>query len=181
MQPLTRLTWLIHTSVLPSNWNLGHFALKSQLGQVHMVREIFLIFLHAGAIFFKFILLTSFEENHKFSNKNNNLPAWRKIRNSVTTVRAKILPLFQFEGKTDVWICQVRRVNTINFISIHWLLFLFSWKVQWFLLMKLPTRVAAVAFENKTSFFSLWSAVYKKCQKWFWMFEAYLKWNFYNP
>ena len=23
-----------------------------------------------------------------------------------------------------------------------------------------------------------WSEVYKKCQKWFWMFEAYLKWNF---
>ena len=43
-----------------------------------MVKKIFLIFLHAGAIFFYFILLTSFEENHKFSNKNNHLPAWRK-------------------------------------------------------------------------------------------------------
>ena len=46
-----------------------------------MVRKIFLIFLHAGAVFLKFILLTSFEENHKFSNENDNLPAWRKIRN----------------------------------------------------------------------------------------------------
>ena len=26
-------------------------------------------------------------------------------------VRAKILPRFQFEGKTDVWISQVRRVK----------------------------------------------------------------------
>ena len=46
---LTRLTWLIHTSVLPSNWNLGKIsALTGQLGQVHMVKKIFLIFLHAG-------------------------------------------------------------------------------------------------------------------------------------
>ena len=35
---LTRLTRLIHTSVLPSNWNLG----KIQLGQVHMVKKYFL-------------------------------------------------------------------------------------------------------------------------------------------
>ena len=28
-------------------------------------------------------------------------------------VRAKILPRFQFEGKTDVWISQVRRVNKL--------------------------------------------------------------------
>ena len=28
-----------------------------------------------------FLLINSFEENHKFSNKNNHLPAWRKIEN----------------------------------------------------------------------------------------------------
>ena len=51
-----------------------------------MVKKLFLKFLHAGAIFFEFILLTSFEENHKFSNKNNHLPAWRKIRNIFFTI-----------------------------------------------------------------------------------------------
>ena len=25
---------------------------------------------------------------------------------------------------------------------------------------------------------SFWSDIYKKCQEWFWMFEAYLEWNF---
>ena len=36
---LTRLTWLIHLSVLPSNWNLGKmFALTGSLDQVHMVK-----------------------------------------------------------------------------------------------------------------------------------------------
>ena len=63
-----------------------NFAPTGLLGQVHMVKKIFLKFLHAGAIFFLFILLTSFEENHKFSNKNNHLPAWRKIRNIFFTI-----------------------------------------------------------------------------------------------
>ena len=46
---LTRHTWLIHTSVLPSNWNLDKiFALTGQLGQVHVAKKIFVIFLHAG-------------------------------------------------------------------------------------------------------------------------------------
>merc|ERR1712051_1103142 len=50
---LTRLTWLIHTSVLPSNWNPDKiFAPTGLLGQVHLVKKIFLKFLHAGAIFF---------------------------------------------------------------------------------------------------------------------------------
>ena len=45
---LTRLTWLIHTPLLPSNWNLDKmFALTGQLGQVHMAKKIFPIFLHA--------------------------------------------------------------------------------------------------------------------------------------
>ena len=35
---LTRLTWMIHTSFLPSNWNLGKiFALTGPLGLVHIV------------------------------------------------------------------------------------------------------------------------------------------------
>ena len=29
-------------------------------------------------------------------------------------VRAKFLPRFQFEGKTDVWISQVRRVKLVQ-------------------------------------------------------------------
>ena len=36
---LTRLTWLIHTSVLPSNWNPG---------KIFPLKKIFLIFLHGG-------------------------------------------------------------------------------------------------------------------------------------
>ena len=120
---LTRLTWLIHTSVLPSNWNPDKmFPPTGLLGQVHMVKKIFLKFLHAGAIFLKFILLTSFEENHKFINKNDQLPAWRKIGNIFFTVctwpnwpvGANILSGFQIEGKTYVRISQVRRVKCNN-------------------------------------------------------------------
>ena len=65
--------------------------------------------------------MQSFEEDHKFSNKNDHLPPWRKIRFFFTIctwpngpVRAKILPRFQFEGKIDVWISQVRCVNTVH-------------------------------------------------------------------
>ena len=37
---LTRLTQLIHTSLLPSNWNLDKFfALLGELGQVHMAKK----------------------------------------------------------------------------------------------------------------------------------------------
>ena len=39
---LTRLTWLIHTLFLPSNWNLDKiFALTGELGQVHMGKKYF--------------------------------------------------------------------------------------------------------------------------------------------
>ena len=49
---LTRLTWLIHTSVLPLDWNLGNiFAVTGPLGQVHMAKNLFLKLLHAEAIF----------------------------------------------------------------------------------------------------------------------------------
>ena len=44
---LNTSTWLIHISVLPSNWNLiKNFAVTGQLGQVHTIKKIFLIFLH---------------------------------------------------------------------------------------------------------------------------------------
>ena len=56
LTPLTRLTRLIHTSFLPSNWNLDkNFALTGELGQVHMAKKIFPIFLHAGS--WSFLLL----------------------------------------------------------------------------------------------------------------------------
>ena len=46
---LKRLTSLIHTSFLPSNWNLDKiFALTGELGQVYLAKKIFPIFLHAG-------------------------------------------------------------------------------------------------------------------------------------
>ena len=126
---LTRLTWLIHTSVLPSIWNPDKiFAPTGLLGQVHIVKKIFLKFLHAGAIFFLFILLSSFEEIHKFSNKNDQHPAWRNFENIFFTictrpnrpVGAKFLSGFHIEGKTDVWISQVRRVKNQLSKYIHW-------------------------------------------------------------
>jgi hypothetical protein len=49
LEYLTRLTWLIHMSFLPSNWVLDNFfALAGELGQVHMANQKFPIFLHAG-------------------------------------------------------------------------------------------------------------------------------------
>ena len=46
---LTRLSWLIPTSFLPSNWNLDKiFALTGKSGHVHMANKIFPIYLHAG-------------------------------------------------------------------------------------------------------------------------------------
>jgi len=124
---LTCLTWLIHTSVLPSNWNPDK--IFAPTGLLHRSstygKKIFLKFLHAGATFLKFILLTSFEENHKFINKNDQLPAWRKIGNIFFTVctwhwpvGANILSGFQIEGKTYVWISQVRRVKHVYLC--HW-------------------------------------------------------------
>ena len=51
-------------------------------------------------------------------------PAWTNFKNICFTVctwpkrpvGAKILPGFQIEGKTDVWISQVRRVNHLESI-----------------------------------------------------------------
>ena len=44
------------------------------------LEKVFSTFLHAEAIFLYFILLSKFEENHKFSNKNNHLLAWRDFK-----------------------------------------------------------------------------------------------------
>ena len=58
--------------------------------------------------------------------KNEQLPAWKKIWNIFFTictwpnwpVRAKNLSWFQFEGKTDVWISQVRSVKDMSRIHL---------------------------------------------------------------
>ena len=52
-------------------------------------------------------------------------PAWTNFKNICFTictwpnrpVGAKILPGFQIEGKTDVWISQVRRVNAMQYLG----------------------------------------------------------------
>ena len=52
-------------------------------------------------------------------------PAWRNFKYICSTictwpnrpVGAKILPGFQIEGKTDVWISQVRRVNAMQYLG----------------------------------------------------------------
>ena len=94
------------------------------------LEKIFLKFLHAGDIFFQFILLHRIAQNYKFSNKNNHLPAWRKIDNNFFAiwtwpnqpVRAKKLSRFQIEGKNHVWISQVRCVMLISAVlfSTFW-------------------------------------------------------------
>ena len=42
--------------------------------------------------------------------------------------------------------------------------------------MKFPFKTK----QKVLSHVSFWSDIYKKCQKWFWIFEAYLEWNFCN-
>jgi len=113
---LTRLTLLIHTSVLPSNWNLR----LGPLGQVHMVKWMFEIFLHARRWSFSLVKLWFSSKLVRKMNYKKMASAWRNFKNIFFTIctwpngpdRAKFLPIFQFEGKTDVWISQVRRVNS---------------------------------------------------------------------
>ena len=64
---LTRPTWLIHTS-LPK---ITIFGLKMMVKSG--LEKIFLKFLH-------FPLLHKSAQNHKFSNENNYLPAWRDFK-----------------------------------------------------------------------------------------------------
>ena len=120
---LTHLTLLIHTSVLPSNWNLCKiFAPIRQLGQVHMVKKIFPIFLHAWRWLFLLLNLWFSSKLVSKMNYKKMASAWRNFKNNSFTictwpngpVRAKILQRFQFEGKTNVWISQVRRVKSFQ-------------------------------------------------------------------
>ena len=70
------------------------------------LERIFLKFLHVKAIFFKFILLTSFEENHKFRNKNNHLPTQSKECARILTLRVKVHPGELWVSKQRVHIVQ---------------------------------------------------------------------------
>ena len=125
------------------------------------LENFFLKFLHAEAIFLEFILLSSFQDNHKLSNKNNHLPAWRKIGNMYffaicnwpnSPVRAKVLPRFLFEGKNDVGISEVRRVK----FRVFWL---FKFKVfvhEYLNLLFKNTQLVQVWHDS-----SIWSHYFK--------------------
>ena len=79
---LTRLTWLIHTSVLPSSWNPDKiFAPTGLLGQVHIVKKIFLKFLHAGS--WSFLLLNLWFSSKLVSKMNfkKMASAWKHFKN----------------------------------------------------------------------------------------------------
>ena len=56
-------SYIAFTLQMESVSKIKMFGLKMKSG----IEKIFLKFLHAEAIFFLFISLTSFEENHKFS------------------------------------------------------------------------------------------------------------------
>ena len=80
---LTRLTLLIHTSVLPSNWNLSKFfAPIGQLGQAHMVKECF----------------WNPSMREPFSVNSFYLLVLRKITNSVTKTT-----IFPHGGKSEIF------------------------------------------------------------------------------
>ena len=67
----------LYTSSLPSKWilhlKIQFLAYDSKSG----LEKIFLKFLHAGDYF---SLLHKSVQNHKFSNKNNHLTAWRDYK-----------------------------------------------------------------------------------------------------
>ena len=66
-------------------------------------------------------------------------PAWRNFKNIFFTictwpnrlVGAKILSGFQFEGKSDVWISQVRRVKQVLLITNSFS-YLYTYHKMWF-------------------------------------------------
>ena len=68
-------------------------------------------------------------QNHKFSNKTNNFPKWRKIRNILFCRRYLIWFRFQFEGKNDVWIVQVLDINYVYVIcnNTDWYMYVLNW------------------------------------------------------
>ena len=66
------IIFTLKTESVPKNTNFGlKMIVKSGL------EKIFLKFLHAGDYF---SLLHKSVQNHKFSNKNNHLPAWRDFK-----------------------------------------------------------------------------------------------------
>ena len=109
-----------------------------QLGQVHMVKKIFPIFLHAGS--WSFLLMNLWFSSKLVSKMNfkKMAPAWRNFKNIFFTictwpnrpVGAKILSGFQFEGKTDVWISQVRHVKVKSLINVLIALLTFRCKLH---------------------------------------------------
>ena len=93
-------SYIVFTLKMKSVPKIKFFGLK-------MMMKMFFEFLRAEDIFFQFILLTNFDENHKFSIKNNHLPAWRKIQNIffpyvIDQIDLLVLSRFQSEGKTNV-------------------------------------------------------------------------------
>ena len=126
IRTLSRLTWLIHTSFFPQNGiciKNYNFWPKND-GEKWSRKNIFEI-PPCGSHFLFFFLLTTFEENHKFSNKNNYFPEWKKIRNIFLQyvldliynlpVKAKFLSRFQLEGKNNVrmfWYIFINFSNT---------------------------------------------------------------------
>ena len=110
---LTRLTWLIHTSILPSNWNPDKiFATTGLLGQVHIVKKYFWNSSMREPFSFNSFYLIVLRKITNSLTKMTNFPHGgksEKIFFAICTwpnspVRAKILSRFQFEGKNDVWI-----------------------------------------------------------------------------
>ena len=79
---LTRLTWLVHTSFLPSSWNLDkNFALTGELGQAHMAKKIFPIFFHAGKWLFLLLNLWFSSKVVSKMNYKKMTSEWRNFKN----------------------------------------------------------------------------------------------------
>ena len=119
---LTRLTWLIHTSFLLSNWNLDKlFALTSDLGQLHMTKKNFRFSSIWEDGYFCY-WICDFPPSYIVKwIRGKWLPhgAISKIffvDHFTIIFMTKIVTLhryrFRFEGKKDVWIGQVRRVKS---------------------------------------------------------------------
>ena len=144
------LTWLIHTSVLPSNWNLSKiFAVTGLLEQVHMVKKNHFwnssmrkpfscnsfYFLVLRKITISVIKMTIFRHGGISEIFILTICTWPN-----EPVRANILPRFQFEGKTDKWISQVRRVKWNPFVQGFFSLLQWRIPTSWFFVFSHPSR-----------------------------------------
>ena len=120
-----------------------------------MVKKIFPIFLHAGSWSFLIMNLCFSSKLVSKMNEKKMAPAWRNFKNIFFTVctwpnrpvGAKILPRFQIEGKTDVWISQVRRVKTLVVFATY----------SRYFRTKLELNNNSEAFKNILSFRSFFS------------------------